>query len=417
MVMTAQTIHTETLENGLTLVVEPMPAVQSAAFSLMVPAGSIYDPPGSNGSAALLCDLITRGAGDRDSKQLSAALDNLGLQRHESVTCAHLAFGGAALADHLPAALQIYGSIVLEPRLPQDEFEAARAAVEQSLRTLEDEPRQKVIVELRRSCYDAPWGLPSDGTLEDVANLTADSVREHYARCFRPDETILGIAGNVDMAEIRDVVQNVFSAWKPQPAPTYRTSPRGPAQVHLPHESTQTHIGIAYESVPYRDPDYFAAWAAVSVLSGGMSARLFTEIREKRGLCYAVHASLNSLRDEARVLCYAGTTAERARETLEVTLGELKRLGDGIADDELTRCQARAKSALVMQQESTISRSSAIARDWHHLGRVMTLEEVRNRIDALTVETVLEYIKEHPARDFTILTIGPEPPETASDVP
>jgi predicted Zn-dependent peptidase len=142
-----------------------------------------------------------------------------------------------------------------------------------------------------------------------------------------------------------------------------------------------------------------------------MSSRLFTEVREKRGLCYSVFATLNSLRDQGRILCYAGTTVERAQETLDVTLQELTRLGQGISEDELDRCKARAKSSLIMQQESSSSRASSIARDWYHLGRVTTLEEVRERIEALTVDVLFEHIARHPARDFTILTLGPAPLE------
>jgi predicted Zn-dependent peptidase len=114
------------------------------------------------------------------------------------------------------------------------------------------------------------------------------------------------------------------------------------------------------------------------------------------------------LRDAGFVLCYAGTTNERAAETLEVLLGELQRLKDGIADDELRRCQARAKSALIMSQESTSARAGSIARDWYHLGRVVTLEEVRRKIDALTPQRVLDYVHHHPAADFTLMTMGPK---------
>jgi predicted Zn-dependent peptidase len=110
-------------------------------------------------------------------------------------------------------------------------------------------------------------------------------------------------------------------------------------------------------------------------------------------------------------LCYAGTTVERAQETLDVTLAELIRLGKGIGQDELDRCKARAKSSLIMQQESSSARASSIARDWYHLGRVETLDEVREKIDALTVETLLAHLAEHPAKDFTILTLGPRPLE------
>jgi len=415
--MKQQNIQTRTFANGLTLIVEPMDDVQSASVSLLVPAGSVYDPQGQNGSASVLCELMPRGAGDRDSKQLSAALDNLGVQHHESVGTIHLTFTGATLAENLPQALRLYADLILRPWIPEDQFEAARSGIEQSLMAIEDEPRQKIMVELRRRCIDAPWGLPAEGTLDELTALSPQSIRGHYKRCFRPDEAIFGIAGNVNVNQIGDLVDSLFHDWPRKPAPSFETSPCGPARDHITHDSTQTHIGIAYDSVPYRDPDYYAAWAAVSVLSGGMSSRLFTEVRERRGLCYSVHASLSSLRDEGHVFCYAGTTAERAQETLDVTVRELKRLAAGIGEDELARCKARAKSSLVMQQESTVARSSSIARDWYHLNRVTTLAEVREKIDALTVRDVLDYVHGHPAGDFTILTIGPQALEEPREIP
>ena len=409
--MPVQQIHTHSFPNGLTLLIEPMADVQSAAFSLLTPAGSNYDPPGSEGAATVLSDWILRGAGSRDSMQITNELDNLGLQHNEGAGSGHLNFGGATLAEQLPAALRIFGDVVQRPHLPDDQFDAARLGAEQSLRAIEDEPRQKVLVELRRRCYDAPWGLPSEGTLEGVASLTAATVRSHFERCVRPAESILGIAGNVDVTAVIDLVGDIFGNWKSKPAPTFQTAPRGAARDHIAYESTQTQIGIAYDSVPYRDPGYFAAWAAVGVLSGGMSSRLFTEVREKRALCYSVYASLNGLRDQGRVLCYAGTTVERAQETLDVTLHELMRLGEGIDQQELDRCKARAKSSLIMQQESSSSRASSLTRDWYHLGRVMSLQEVRDKIESLTVKTLLDHVHAYPAKDFVIMTLGPNPLE------
>ncbi len=406
--MAHQEIQTHSISNGLTLIIEPMADVQSAAFSLLVPAGSNYDPPGQAGAAAVLSDWIMRGAGSRDSRQLSNELDNLGLQRNEGVGNSHISFTGATLADSLPQALRIYADIVQTPHLPVEQFEAAQTGVEQSLRAIEDEPRQKVMVELRRRCYESPWGIPSEGTLEGVQSLTPGVVKSHFERCAGPRDAILGIAGKVDVPAMKGLAEDLFGQWRAKPAPKFETGPRGPARDHIKHESTQTQIGIAYDSVPYSDPGYYAAWAAVSVLSGGMSSRLFTEVREKRGLCYSVFASLNSLRDQGRVLCYAGTTAERAQETLDVTLAELVRLGQGITEDELDRCKARAKSSLIMQQESSSARASSIARDWYHLGRIETLDEVRDKIEGLTVQMLLDHIAEHPAKDFTILTLGPE---------
>lgn len=409
--MAGQQVQTCQLPNGLTLLIEPMADVQSAAFSLLIPAGSIYDPPDQAGCASVVVELLMRGAGDLDSQELTNALDNLGLQRSESAERRFVSFGGATLAENLPAALRLYADVVRRPHLPEVEFAAAVAGCEQTLLAIEDEPRQKIMVELRRMCYPAPWGKPSEGSLEGLFGLSMGSVRQHFEHCFRPNESILGIAGNVDVAEIKALVEDAFGDWPARPEPHYASGPRGAYRDHLEHESTQTQIGIAYDSVPYRDPDYYSAWAAVGVLSGGSSSRLFTEVRERRGLCYAVYAGLTSSRDDGRVLCYAGTTAERAQETLDVTLQEIQRLRGTIQNDELDRCKARAKSSLIMQQESSSSRAASLTNDWFHLGRVVSLEEIRGKIEALTVASLHQHLEKHPPRDFTILTLGPQPLE------
>jgi predicted Zn-dependent peptidase len=142
-----------------------------------------------------------------------------------------------------------------------------------------------------------------------------------------------------------------------------------------------------------------------------MSSRLFTEVREKRGLCYSVYATMHTLRDRGSVLCYAGTSAERAQETLDVTVSELVRLVEGIREDELSRLKARIKSSLIMQQESSSSRSGAIARDWYHLGRVRTLDEVSRLLDALKCQSINTFLAANPPQDFTIVTLGPKPLE------
>jgi predicted Zn-dependent peptidase len=406
--MQEQSIHTHQFDNGLMLIVEPMKDVQSASFSFLVPAGSVYDGDGKNGSAGMLADWISRGAGELDSRNLSASLDNMGLQRNENAGTQHITFAGATVADRLVDCLKVYSDILRRPHLPEDQFESVQMGAEQALRAVEDEPQQKALVELRRHSFQKPWSLPSDGTLEDLPNISMQSVKEHYDRCFRPNGAILGVAGNVDVDDIIRAMAEVYGDWEPKPEVEITPGDFGLKRIAIEHESSQTHIGLSYASVPYSDPDYYSAWAAVGVLSGGSSSRLFTEVREKRGLCYSVSASLNSMKHEGRVVCYAGTQNERAQETLDVTLDEITKLGDGITESELDRCKARAKSSLIMQQESTYARSGSIARDWFYLGHVTTLQEVRDKIDALTPETVLDYVHRKPAEDFTVLTIGPQ---------
>ena len=195
--MKTQTIETCQLSNGLTLVIEPMANVQSIAFSFLVPSGCIYDPEKGNGTAAVLSDLITRGAGERNSKELSIALDNLGIQHSESVGSQNIAFTGATLAENLQESLKVYADIILKPHLPESEFPATMMGLEQVLKAQEDEPRQKIMQELRKRCFDHPWGLSADGTLEDIPNITHETVLKHYQTCFRPNGSIIGIAGNI----------------------------------------------------------------------------------------------------------------------------------------------------------------------------------------------------------------------------
>jgi predicted Zn-dependent peptidase len=148
---------------------------------------------------------------------------------------------------------------------------------------------------------------------------------------------------------------------------------------------------------------------AVNILSGGMSSRLFTHVREERGLCYAVWASYATFRDRGSVLAYAGTTTERAQETLDVTVRELKRLVDGIEADEVDRVKAGLKSSLIMQEESTGARAASIASDWYYLNRVRTFDEIQSAIDGLTPDTIIGHLKRYPAKDFTMVTLGRDP--------
>jgi len=410
-------IHSHTFPNGLVLVAEPMMSLQSAAFTFMVPAGSAYDPADRGGLSSFTCEMALRGAGPRDSRQFILDLDNLGVERGESVSHAHTSFSGAMLADNLPRALAIFADVLRRPHLPADQLEAGRLAMLQELRAVEDEPSQKVMIELRRRHYPDPWGRPAQGDQPAVEATTLDDIRPHFQRSYRPNGTLLGVAGRFQWDSLRDAVGELLGDWSPAAADGVVERPAPSPYEHLPYESHQTQIGIAYDSVPYRHPDYFQAWGAVGVLSSGMSSRLFTEVRERRGLCYSVYASYHTLRDRGAIFCYAGSSDEHAQETLNVTLSELVRLAKGIEDAELDRLKARIKSALIMQQESSSARSSSLARDWYHLGYARTLDEISRLIDALSSRSINAYLARHPPENFTVVTLGSRQLEVRDGVP
>jgi len=317
-------------------------------------------------------------------------------------------FWGGTLARNLPAALEIYADIIRRPHLPDDELEPVQALALQDLQGLEDEPRQKVLIELRKRHYPPPLNHDRRGTVEGIKSTTSEAVRRQFRRLFRARGTILSVAGNIEWPALRDQVERLFGDWEPGEDPPVKLGQQPDRHEHILKETKQTQIGIAYESVPIGHPDYYIAQGAVNVLSGGMSSRLFTEVREKRGLCYSVWASYQTFKDRASILCYAGTTNERAQETLDVTLGELKRLQDGIEPEEVERVQAGLKSSLIMQQESTSSRARSMAGDWYFLGRVRSFEEIQKEVNALTPDSIVAHLKRHPAKDFTIVTLGPK---------
>ena len=404
-------ILSHNLSNGMVLVGEPTASVESAAFTFLLPAGCSHDPAQRFGLAALTGEMMLRGAGPRDSRTWVSDLENLGVERGESVGVAQATYSGATLKDNLPAALSLFADMIRRPHLPADQLEAGRNTCLQELRSIDDEPSHKLMIELRRRRYPDPWGRSSHGEETSLRAATIDDVRAFHERHYRPAGAIFAVAGNFDWRRLCDHVEQLFGDWQPGDVKEPVGTNGRPAGNHIPFQSNQSHVGIGYPTIPYKHPDYFQAWAAVGVLSSGSSSRLFTEVRERRGLCYTVHASLHTQRDRASVLCYAGTTAERAQETLDVTVRELLRLGEGIQQSELDRLKARIKSSLIMQQESTSARSGALARDWYHLNRARTLDEVGALVDELSAESISAFLRENPPRDLLIVTLGPQPLE------
>jgi predicted Zn-dependent peptidase len=393
----------------MVLVGEPTRSLESVAFTFLVPAGCCYDPANCAGLASLTTEMMLRGAGSRDSRAWVSELENLGVERGESVGVAQATYHAATLRDNLTPALELFADLIRRPHLPEEQLEAGRSTCLQELRAIDDEPSHKLMIELRRRRYPEPWGRSSHGEESSLRAATIDDVRQYHQRQYRAENTILAVAGNFDWQRLCGEVERLFGDWAS--GAVGEPPPRNGAAVghHISFQSGQAHVGIAYPTIPYKHPDYFQAWAAVGVLSSGSSSRLFTEVREKRGLCYTVYASLHTQRDRASVLCYAGTTAERAQETLDVTVGELQRLGQGIEQAELNRLKARIKSSLIMQQESTSARSGALARDWYHLGRARTLDEVGQRVDMLSADSINAFLKKNPPSDLLVVTLGPEP--------
>lgn len=404
----SQDFYIQELENGLMLLGQKMTEVSSVSLSLNIPIGASFDPPELAGASSVLAEWCMRGAGGRNSRKLNEALDSLGCQHNESVRSHFMSFSMALLGRNLGKAIPLLGDIVRKPHFEDEAFEACRALVQQDLESLEDEPARKANMILRERFFPQPLCRCIYGTPETLSQMTSENIRRHTGDCLGPDNSILAVAGNFDWNELLDMVTKNFGGWSKQKYVTQAISASLEGQIHIEKDSAQSHITLAHKAITSDKPEYYTARMAEMILSGGMSSRLFTEVREKRGLVYHVSTQYVSLKDHAGMFTYAGTVPEKAQETFDVTLKVLKSLADGITNEELTRARTQLKSALVMQGESTISRSAALAGDWYYLKKLRTLNEIAEAIEKISVDDVISYVKKWPAKDFAILVIGPE---------
>jgi len=402
-------VFQHTLANGMVLLAERMEHVRSAAINFLVPAGYAHDPDGKLGVGTVLSELLTRGAGDRDNRELNLALDNLGIDWDASAGLLNMRLWGATLSRNVPAALDIYADILRRPHLPDADLEPSQALALQDIQSLEDAPQSKVMVELRRRFYPSPLNKDRRGRAEDIEGLTGDDVRRQYRRLFRPNGTILSVAGNLEWEPLKAQFERLFADWPKGEAAEVAVGTAARESGHIEKDTQQTQVALAFGSTPFADPDYYAARAASGVLSGGMSSRLFTEVREKRGLCYSVSAWYEPLKDRGSMFAYVGSAVNQAQEALDVLVAELKRLKDGVTDDEIDRVKAGLKSSLIMQEESTASRAGSIATDWYYLNRVRSFDELQSAIDGLTPAAVLDYVARYPVEKLTVVTLGPDP--------
>jgi len=361
-------IDTYKLANGMTILGVPMASVQSVAFGFLLPAGAAMISDGCSGAGTVISDWIFRGAGNKTSRELADSLDGLGLHRGSSVESKHLALSAS----------------------------------------LDDDPRQKTMFLLRENFYPDPLGTSPIGNQQDLQNLTVEKCKQIIDENFNISQTVFAVAGKYDFKKLCPLLEKLFGNAKPRKQKDISPKEQMFAYHHQQHDGAQVHIGIMTRTVTPQNLDYYNARVAVAILSGGMSSRLFTEVREKRGLCYAIGASYHSLKEMAGIACYAGTTPDKAQETYDVIITEFKRLADSLSESELQRAKIGLQSSLIMQSESTIARAGAAAKDYYMLGEVRSLEEIKQNIEKTSVQSIIDFLKNNTLEKFCSATIGPK---------
>ncbi len=406
----------DTLPNGLTVLGEKLEGVRSLALGFVVGAGSAHDPEGASGLAHFTESMLLEGTTSRTSREITDTLDGLGIRYGTSSDSETVGFSGVMVGTNVAPALEVFADVLRNASFPEQELEQTRSALLQELRHEEDEPMVQVRNVLRKVYYNGhPYSKRPSGEPEALRALTRAQLQEQHARYFNPANTVCAVAGDFKWDELRGLLEQQLGSWQGDTKAPAIPVPEPKAQVHVEHRDTQQeHIAAAGPSVPFGHSDYYAAIIAAEVLGGGMSSRLFEEVREKRGLVYQVGASYAPSRHLGSWRLYAGTTPEKAPQTYEVMLGEVQKLdSEGVTEEEFERFQGLTRSHVIMSGESTSARLRSLLTSWWYEGRTKPLSYVREQIDSLSLDQVNDLLKAYPiGGNLVVCALGPSTKES-----
>jgi predicted Zn-dependent peptidase len=403
-------ITTTTLDCGMPLIAEPIAGARSAAISWLIPAGTATEPADRGGMSAMWAELILRGAGTLRSRDLANALDRLGLSRSTDVGSYHVRLAATTLGTRLLDALAVLADMVRRPRFDDDAIEPTRNLCVQAVESLRDDPHERAAIAARDRHLPAPFNRPHVGNLDGLRAVTRAELVDGWSRRAVPEGSIVSVAGAVDPAAVARRLNELLRDWTGTYAPpAFGGTPRR-GYGHEPDQTNQVQIILMHDAPAERETSSRLEKMVAAVLSGGMSGRLFSEVREKRGLCYSVSAGYTSGKEFGAVAAYVGTTPERAQQSLDVLRAELERINtpEGrITSEELSRAVIGMKSRLVFSGESTAARAGALAHDYHRLGRARSLDELEVEIDGVTLAKLNQYLGTRRLGSLTIQTLGP----------
>ncbi|HYT27374.1 MAG TPA: pitrilysin family protein [Ktedonobacteraceae bacterium] len=399
------------LSNGMEVVGQYMPSLSSITFGFQLDAAVIHEPEEKQGLAHLFEYMLFQGTKLKDARALNEAFESLGARKGASTGLETSQVWAQIVNTKFDATLQLINELLLTSTFPKDELEQMRSLVLQEIRRRDDEPMSRIFELIRRNFYEGTaLSRPLLGSAESVRTLRQQDLRDFWKARYQPNQALFAIAGKFDWEHVIKQLEALFGNWQGQAEPSPEQHPRPATRVTLENqEGKQEHIALMFPFPKYTDPDYYAAQVIGEVLGGNMASRLFVEVREKRGLVYGVSAGVASNKQIGAVRIYAGTTPEQGRECLQVIVNELRKLEqDGITADELERAKVQLKSENVMRSEGSGARMGALARSWWYERKLRTIQEVKEAIDAVTQEQVLQVLHRFsPLKPLAVAAIGP----------
>jgi predicted Zn-dependent peptidase len=405
-------IYTSTLACGLKVLVEPMPGLKSVGVSWQFDAGTSAEPTKLAGLASVISEMLLRGGGERDSKRFADDLDRIGATR--SVDCAGrtMHIRSAALGDKLSDVLPMITDIVLRPRFDLSTLEPSKELALQGLESLEDDPRERASIQASTLHFPAPYNRSTYGSEAGINAITIEDVNSFWQSRALPSSSVIAIAGDVDPDQVATQMNELTAGWRDRQLSVADAGEPKRGASHIDDDSNQVQILLLADAPPEsNERAALLTKVAVNVLSGGMSGRLFTKVREERGLCYTVSSSYRGDDKFGVLTAYVGTTPERAQESLDVLTEEMHRIctpKGRITEAEFHRAKAGMKSGVVFHSESSSGRASGLTGDMRRLGRARSLDEILRNLESVTIDEVNAYLAGFEIRGVTLQTLGPK---------
>ncbi|PSL19618.1 M16 family metallopeptidase [Shimia abyssi] len=391
------TVELHTLSNGFRVVTEHMPGLESAAVGIWVNVGGRHERPHENGIAHFLEHMAFKGTKRRNALEIAEAIEDVGGYINAYTSREVTAYYARVLKDDVALALDVVGDIVLNPVFDPVEIEIERGVILQEIGQALDTPDDVIFDWLQERAYpNQPLGRTILGEGAHVRGFGRDDFSAFVSEHYRPERMVLSAAGGIDHDEIVRLAEELFGHLERGPGITVAPAKFGGGEFRTEKELEQAHFALGLESPDYRSPDIYSAQIYTTALGGGMSSRLFQEIREKRGLCYSIFAQTGAYADTGMTTIYAGTSGGQIAELEQITIDELKRAAEDMNPTEIARARTQMKAGLLMGLESPSSRAERLARMLAIWDRIPALSETVERIDAVT-DADVRRIAEHMA--------------------
>ncbi|MCA0927726.1 M16 family metallopeptidase [Ruegeria profundi] len=386
------TVRQDQLKNGFRIVSEHMPGLQSAAIGIWVTAGGRHERIEQNGIAHFLEHMAFKGTARRTSLQIAEAIEDVGGYINAYTSREVTAYYARVLKDDVALAMDVIGDIVLNPIFDPREIEVERGVILQEIGQAYDTPDDVIFDWLQEQSYhDQPLGRTILGPSERVSAFSREDLSAFVAEHYGPEQMILSAAGAVDHDDLMKLAEEMFGHLQPRKGLIPEAARFTGGEARQEKELEQAHFALAFESPGYRDDAIYTAQIYSTALGGGMSSRLFQEVRETRGLCYTIFAQTGAYADTGTTTIYAGTSAEQVEELATITIDEMKRAADDMSAEEVARARAQMKAGMLMGLESPSNRAERLARLVQIWGRVPTLEDTVAKIDAVSTEDVRNF--------------------------